>query len=648
MRSFNIGFSIEDIEKYTESVLNIEGIDITDSSTLKTTEVNGVCVNMFNKVVEMLKAFLQNQDFIKYYEWGPKGTVGVRSRTITINNTPASKNLFNFFEKIGIPLSVLKFEISSDFKTLGFSNFILRSVERMSKTVQIQFIMYLVSLGWFISHLYTGDLKYEYCATTDKLEMSESNFHYLVSEMMFAFGKECSEYTTFTLSEINIEDYESILVLRNPYCIAKKPTGKILEGSSVKYLRGQIGERPAYLLKVNERTFTVWLKDTSYYIYVDSDICYVDMENTSVIQQLTELYHKTLRVVIASRKQFLGALPFKLLEDSDEDVFVNLLKEHVSDLTEGLDKKDFPDMVFDTTEYNPVFSIKDEYVDDAYAQELYKQVQPYYETFNLKELEGCLKGFVNPNGIYAMLLTGETGTGKSTAAKVIPTRCGMPFISVNFSTNIEESDIIGTMIPNPEKATADDPEFIWQDGILTKAVRNGYVFNAEEINFARPGVLSKLNSLLDEYRQIDLPTGEIVKAHKNFRIIATCNIAYEGTNRFNKALINRFQIVHMFKDLERLEVIKTVKERTGYTNVENVEKVYMVYAALKKFAKEQNIDLKVSIRQMLNIFTLGKYYKNAKLAVQDLMLNGAFIEEGEYKDFFEQTVLTSFDLAFKI
>ena len=295
----------------------------------------------------------------------------------------------------------------------------------------------------------------------------------------------------------------------------------------------------------------------------------------------------------------------------------------------------------------PKEDIVKEYENDEYAQELYKQHKVHYDDFQLGVLEPNLIGFANGD-IYSMVFVGESGTGKSTAARVIPDRCGIPYISINFSVNIEEADLFGSMVPNPYKKTADDPEFVWQDGIITKAVRNGYCVILEELNFARPGVLGKLNSLLDENRQVDLSNGELVRAHRNFRMIATCNIAYEGTNRFNKALINRFDDVTEFVDLERTQAIETISKRTGYKNRSKINRVYEVYESVKKFAKEQCISCVVSMRQLLNIFTKGKYYENALDAVTRIMLNGAFLEDAEYLSVYKETILPAFDLAFKI
>ena len=204
------------------------------------------------------------------------------------------------------------------------------------------------------------------------------------------------------------------------------------------------------------------------------------------------------------------------------------------------------------------------------------------------------------------------------------------------------------MIPNPEKNSADDAEFIWKDGPLTKAIRYGYVGIIEELGFGRPGVLGKINSLLDESRQIDLPNGEVLKAHPNFRLIATTNIGYEGTNRLNKALVNRFEICKKFVDLDEKEAKAIIISRTGYNNIDKITKILDIYRAIKKYSDEQNLGLVISIRQLLNIFKQGKYYKNAKDAVNNLLLNQAFLEEPDHLKHFTDTVLNVFDLSFKI
>lgn len=308
--------------------------------------------------------------------------------------------------------------------------------------------------------------------------------------------------------------------------------------------------------------------------------------------------------------------------------------------------KPYLDKVKITTD-DSLMDFKEQYKDDAFAAKLYAQVEDYYKDIDLKDLTGILKG-ISKGDTYSVLFEGEAGTGKSTIARTILSRCNLPYIIVNCSVNLEESDIFGAMIPNPHKKTAEDPEFIWKDGPATLAIRNGYALIIEEIGGARPGVLMKLNSLLDESRQIDLSNGEIIKAHKNFKIIATTNIGYEGTNRLNKALVDRFEICKKFIEPTNAELIEIIKTRTGYTDTSKIDKILEVYKAIKKYSDESNLGLVISVRELLNIFRQGKYYKNAKTAVDYMLINKAFLEEPVHLDYFTQTILPAFDLSFRL
>ena len=291
-----------------------------------------------------------------------------------------------------------------------------------------------------------------------------------------------------------------------------------------------------------------------------------------------------------------------------------------------------------------------QYENDEYAQKLYSKNLPYYDTFPLKNISNLVKGVVasDDSQVYSMFFKGDTGTGKSTAARVIFYKAGLPWVSINCSTNIDEADIFGCMIPNPEKKSADDPEFVWEDGPATKCIRNGYGLIVEEANGARPGVLLKFNSLLDEARQIELGNGEVLKAHPNFRIVFTANIAYEGTNELNMALVDRFDAIVEFSDMSKQDAIETIKKRTGYSDVTKIEKVYGVYEAIKKYSNENNLGIAISIRRLLCIFTKGKYFKTAKDAVENMLLEHAFIRDNEHKEYFVNSVLPAFDLNFKI
>jgi hypothetical protein len=115
-------------------------------------------------------------------------------------------------------------------------------------------------------------------------------------------------------------------------------------------------------------------------------------------------------------------------------------------------------------------------------------------------------------------------------------------------------------------------------------------------------------------------------------------------------LINRFEVVHEFKDLDKLEAFKAIKSRIKSVDDVKLSKIYTVYEMLKKYASEQGIDVVVSIRQLFNMFRQGKYYATAYDAIIDCIVNGAFMELPEYKDRFVDSVLNNMskELKFRI
>lgn len=288
-----------------------------------------------------------------------------------------------------------------------------------------------------------------------------------------------------------------------------------------------------------------------------------------------------------------------------------------------------------------------DYADDAYAQELLKQNQPFYEKVGLDDLTALVKG-ISKGDVYSALFQGPAGTSKSTIARVLCQRAGIPWESVNVSLNADEADLFGSFIPNPDKKLADDPEFVWKDGIVTRCLRNGYALIVEEINGARPGILMKLNGILDDARKVELGNGETVYAHPNFRLVATCNVGYEGTNRLNQALVDRFAVCKAFEDPDDAKLLEIVKLRTGYADAAKINKAIAAYNAIKKYSNEQRLGLTLSVRRLISMFTAGRYFKTAKEAFVRTVVDPAFLEHEDHKKYFMDTVISAYDLKFKI
>lgn len=578
---------------------------------------------------------------------------------VQILSNSSTSQVFEIFKSMGIYMPKLVVGINSVSNTVYTSSKLCRDLNKYSDIQKAAVLMYILTLTHFVIKSEDLCLDYEYDGLTNALKVIGEPAQF--AECLRKFTND----ETWYVKDFNDDNYETVKFFNNSYVSVND---QYANGSAVKLgvLKNSKGFVGVACLKIG--AFASTFVSAGNVVFTDFDMCNMELASDTVCSFIANAFgtsvtfKKSAKLPLSSDMSFVDCDADELSEIIKTDKFPKwlsgwLLQTISKGATIG-DSEDFEYLCKAFGVKAPVGSgtatsltceeMRKLYDTDEYAQHLYKQIQPYYEKYVLgTELDANIKGFSN-GAIYSMAFVGESGTGKSTAARVIPARCGIPYISVNFSVNIEEADLFGSMVPNAKKSKPEDPEFVWADGIITKAVRYGYCVILEELNFARPGVLGKLNSLLDENRQIDLSTGEIVKAHPNFRIIATCNIAYEGTNRFNKALINRFDDVTVFKDLPRNEAITVIKNRTGYSSTVKISKVYDVYEALKKFAAEQNVNAVVSMRQLLNVFTKGKYYSNAKDAVQRIIINGAFIEDSEYQKVFEDTVFSAFDLKFKI
>lgn len=583
---------------------------------------------------------------------------GVNREVIFFNITNIRQTtfLFSTLKTLGISLNELRIGYCLGTEpTLYLHSKIVKMINSLAEEPKVQLTLYLYNLTKFFYAVYKSNADFVQGTSVDPVvEVDKAQL-----EAIYNTYGSLDESTTIDC-EILSEDvsFESVEYVVSP--TSKPAKSNLTIPSSCDYGYNYIKDDKGGSLIIINKSFSpkIYYRIVNNTIFTNSELSLYNTFDFSEwmpslicnlldIDKISEGSYKLVKLEL-EQLLYTTSKELNISCEVSDSRFYDFLEKYPN-ITDNYDMKLYDGYFKGATlkSTSSITSLKDQYNDDNYAQQLYRQIMPHYETFDLKDLTGIVKGFAKGD-VYSMLFEGDAGTGKSTAARVIPTKCGIPFVAFNCSTNIEESDMFGTMIPNPEKKSADDPEFIWKDGPATKAIRNGYALVIEEINFARPGILGKLNSLLDEAKQIDLPNGEVLKAHPNFRLIATCNIAYDGTNRMNKALIDRFEICKKFEDLEQKEATAIIKARTGYTDDSKISSIFSVYNAIKKYSTEQNLGLIVSLRRLLTIFTIGKYYKTAKDAINSLILNQAFLEEPEHLKYFKDTVLNAFDLSFKL
>lgn len=138
------------------------------------------------------------------------------------------------------------------------------------------------------------------------------------------------------------------------------------------------------------------------------------------------------------------------------------------------------------------------------------------------------------------LLIGETGTGKTSAAREMAYKRKQGYTRINMNGYTTPDELIGS------KSVKNGATY-YEDGILTKAMKEGHIVVLDEINATPPDCSFILHGLLDDDKRVSLPNGDIVYPHEDFRIFATMNPDYEGTRSMNRAFLDRFAIILNFE-----------------------------------------------------------------------------------------------------
>jgi nitric oxide reductase NorQ protein len=147
--------------------------------------------------------------------------------------------------------------------------------------------------------------------------------------------------------------------------------------------------------------------------------------------------------------------------------------------------------------------------------------------------------------------------------------------TVNCDVELDKTELVGHYeVITDEKG---QPKTQWVNGILPMAMTNGDYVVFDEVNMARPEVMSVLHQALDHRRTLTIKEhgNEEIKAHSDFRVFASMNASYAGTADLNYAFRRRFGIIIGMEYLDRRQEKKLILERTGVDDItaENLIKI---------------------------------------------------------------------------
>ncbi|MBL0700421.1 MAG: CbbQ/NirQ/NorQ/GpvN family protein [Desulfosarcina sp.] len=121
-----------------------------------------------------------------------------------------------------------------------------------------------------------------------------------------------------------------------------------------------------------------------------------------------------------------------------------------------------------------------------------------------------------------IMLKGPTGCGKTRFIEYMAFRLNRSLITVACHEDLFASDLIGRFLLKND-------ETVWNDGPLTKAVREGAICYLDEIVEARKDTTVVIHPLTDNRRTLYIDKkGETIQANDNFIMVISYNPGYQS------------------------------------------------------------------------------------------------------------------------
>jgi cobaltochelatase CobS len=203
---------------------------------------------------------------------------------------------------------------------------------------------------------------------------------------------------------------------------------------------------------------------------------------------------------------------------------------------------------------------------------------------------------------------GHKGAGKSELFEQIAGRTGRPAIRLQHTINTEEVHIVGQWIVK-------EGETVFNLGPLPQAMMNGWVYIADEYDFALPSVTSVYQAVLEGKPLYikDAPHElRLIKPHPNFRFCATGNTngsgdetgLYQGTNVQNSANYDRFGMMIHKQYMPKQAEEKIIRNRVGLA-ADDAKRMVEFATLVRTAYSDGKISDTISPRALINAGRIG-------------------------------------------
>lgn len=219
---------------------------------------------------------------------------------------------------------------------------------------------------------------------------------------------------------------------------------------------------------------------------------------------------------------------------------------------------------------------------------------PFYQSQN-NEIELFEHAY---NNQLPLLIKGPTGCGKTRFIHHMAAKLNRPIYTVACHDDLTAADLVGRHLIG-------DGETYWQDGPLSKAVREGAICYLDEVVEARKDTTVVLHPLSDDRRVLPIErTGEELKAPPEFMLVVSYNPGYQNLLKGMKPS-TRQRFVSMRFNYPDMETEKTIIQKE--TDIDDALATQLIELAhAMRALKDHDLEESASTRLLVYAATLIK------------------------------------------
>lgn len=195
------------------------------------------------------------------------------------------------------------------------------------------------------------------------------------------------------------------------------------------------------------------------------------------------------------------------------------------------------------------------------------------------------------NGL-PVLIKGPTGCGKTRFIRYMAEKLNRPVYTVACHDDLTAADLVGRHLIGPEGT-------YWQDGPLTRAVREGGICYLDEVVEARKDTTVVLHPLADDRRELPIErTGELLTAAPGFMLVVSYNPGYQSLLKGMKPS-TRQRFVSLRFDYPSEEAEQTIVVEESGCNRDLAQQLVSLATALRNL-KDHDLEEAASTRLLIH------------------------------------------------